>query len=192
MAELGLFGITTPEELGGLGTDIVAYAIVMEELARGYASVADQCGLVELSRRCCTEHGTPAQQDALPGAAARLPSAAAPTASPRPRPAPTSRASARPRRATAPAGGSTGGKLWIHNAPVADFAVVLARTDQAAGKRGMCIFIVDADAARLRARAQGAQDGPARLAGRARSHFDDVALGPEALLGPRRAAASTS
>ena len=62
MARLGLFGITTPEALGGLGADVVSYAIVMEELARGYASVADQCGLVELVATLLSEHGTPAQQ----------------------------------------------------------------------------------------------------------------------------------
>ena len=27
---------------------VLAYALVMEELSRGYASVADQCGLIEL------------------------------------------------------------------------------------------------------------------------------------------------
>ena len=48
MASLGLFGITVPDELGGLGADVRTYAAVMEELTRGYASVADQCGLVEL------------------------------------------------------------------------------------------------------------------------------------------------
>ena len=48
MGELGLFGITVPSELGGAGLDSYAYAIVMEELSRGYASVADQCGVVEL------------------------------------------------------------------------------------------------------------------------------------------------
>lgn len=47
MAGLGLFGITIPEAFGGAGADALAYAVVMEELARGYASVADQCGLVE-------------------------------------------------------------------------------------------------------------------------------------------------
>ena len=36
-----------------------------------------------------------------------------------------------------------GGKIWIHNAPVADVGFVLARTDKAAGNRGMSIFIVD-------------------------------------------------
>ena len=34
--------------MGGAGLDALAYALVMEELSRGYASVADQCGLVEL------------------------------------------------------------------------------------------------------------------------------------------------
>ncbi|WP_291654630.1 acyl-CoA dehydrogenase family protein [Bosea sp. (in: a-proteobacteria)] len=48
MGELGLFGITVPEEHGGAGLDTHAYAIVMEELSRGYSSVADQCGLVVL------------------------------------------------------------------------------------------------------------------------------------------------
>ena len=35
MAELGLFGITVPEEFGGAGLDTLSYALVMEELARG-------------------------------------------------------------------------------------------------------------------------------------------------------------
>ena len=38
-----------------------------------------------------------------------------------------------------------GGKLWIHNAPVADFAVVLARTAPELGKRGFSIFLVERD-----------------------------------------------
>ena len=48
MADLGLFGITVPDTLGGVGLDCYAYAIVMEELSRGYASVADQCGLISV------------------------------------------------------------------------------------------------------------------------------------------------
>ncbi len=42
MAELGLFGIGVPEDMGGPGFDTVTYALVMEELSRGYASIADQ------------------------------------------------------------------------------------------------------------------------------------------------------
>jgi alkylation response protein AidB-like acyl-CoA dehydrogenase len=48
MAETGLFGITVPPELGGAGLNTFAYAIVMEELSRGYASIAGQCGVFEL------------------------------------------------------------------------------------------------------------------------------------------------
>jgi alkylation response protein AidB-like acyl-CoA dehydrogenase len=40
MAELGLMGMTIPEELGGAGTDTVAYAIAVEELTRVDSSVA--------------------------------------------------------------------------------------------------------------------------------------------------------
>jgi alkylation response protein AidB-like acyl-CoA dehydrogenase len=40
MAELGLFGILIPEAYGGLGLDSVTYALVVEELARGWMSLA--------------------------------------------------------------------------------------------------------------------------------------------------------
>ena len=62
MARLGLFGITVPESLDGVGADCVAYSIVMEELARGYASVADQCGLLELVLSLLSIHGTTEQR----------------------------------------------------------------------------------------------------------------------------------
>src|SRR5215510_2663794 len=40
MKELGLFGITVPEEYGGLGLDYLTYAMVVEELAYGWMSVS--------------------------------------------------------------------------------------------------------------------------------------------------------
>ena len=48
MAGLNLFGITVPEKHGGVGARALDYLHVMEGLSYGYASVADQCGLVEL------------------------------------------------------------------------------------------------------------------------------------------------
>ena len=62
MAELGLFGITTDEKYGGAGVDCYAYAIIMEELARGYSAVADQCGLVELISTLLSQYGTEDQK----------------------------------------------------------------------------------------------------------------------------------
>ncbi len=40
MKELGLFGVTIPEEYGGMGLDLTTYAMIVEELARGWISVA--------------------------------------------------------------------------------------------------------------------------------------------------------
>ncbi len=181
MGEIGLFGITVPEHLGGAGMDVLAYAVVMEELSRGYASVADQCGLVELAGSLLTAHGTADQQrrylkpliHASKRAAYCITEAEAGT-------------DVSGIRTTAERTGDgwrlSGSKLWIHNAPVADYGFVLCRTDKAAGKRGMSIFIVDLSL-------PGVTRGPKehKMGQRASQvgalHFDDVALTPDALLG---------
>ncbi len=143
-ASLGLFGITVPDSMGGLGADVSTYAVVMEELSRGYASVADQCGLVELIGTLLSTHGTPEQiEQYLPATLrAELKCAYALTEA-------EAGSDLAGLKTTAVKDGSgwvlNGQKLWIHNAPVADFALVLARTDPAAAHRGMSIFIVDLD-----------------------------------------------
>ena len=40
MKKLGLFGLTIPEEYGGLGESLLIYALVVEEIARGWMSVS--------------------------------------------------------------------------------------------------------------------------------------------------------
>ncbi|MBV1833630.1 acyl-CoA dehydrogenase family protein [Novacetimonas pomaceti] len=180
MAKVGLFGIGVPEELGGPGFDTLTYAVVMEELSRGYASVADQCGLVELISTLLVRHGTTAQQKMLPEVISMqrkvaycITEAEAGT-------------DVSGIRTTAVRDGDgwviNGGKLWIHNAPVADTGFVLARTDREAGNRGMSIFIVDLHA-------RGVERGPKehKMGQRASQvgglTFSDVRLGPDALLG---------
>lgn len=141
MAELGLFGIGVPEDLGGPGFDTVTYAVVMEELARGYSSVADQCGLVELICTLLVRHGT-ATQKALLGDIIGMKAKVAYCIT-----EPDAGTDVSGIRTTATPDGDgwvlNGGKIWIHNAPVADLGFVLARTDKDAGNRGMSIFIVD-------------------------------------------------
>jgi alkylation response protein AidB-like acyl-CoA dehydrogenase len=181
MARLGLFGITTPEAMGGLGADVVTYAIVMEELSRGYASVADQCGLVELVSTLLAEHGTPAQRERYLAPLLRFERRCAYAIT-----EPEAGSDVSGVRTTAVRDGAgfrlTGEKIWIHNAPVADFAVVLARTDPAAGKRGMSIFLVDADAPGFsRGRKEHKMGQRASQVGALA--FNDVPLSPEALLG---------
>lgn len=145
MGKLGLLGITVPESDGGVGGSVADYVAVMEELAYGYASVADQCGLVELVTSLISAYGTQDQKALyLPGLIA---------------------GSLRPSYALteAQAGSDLGGlktharrdgdtwvlngeKIYIHNAPVADVAMVLAVTDPAKRKRGgMSMFLVPTD-----------------------------------------------
>ncbi len=181
LASLGLFGITVPEALGGTGADALAYALVMEEMSRGYASVADQVGLVELLGTLLTQHGTAAQQDsylrpllraerrcayALTGAEAGSDLAGLKTTA----------------RRNRDGWVLDGAKLWIHNAPVADFAAVLARTDQTAGHRGMSILLVDLDRPGVtRDRKEHKMGQRASPVGGLR--FEDVELPADALLG---------
>src|SRR3954470_19523896 len=40
MKELGLFGVTIPEEYGGLGESLTTYAMIVEELSRGWISIS--------------------------------------------------------------------------------------------------------------------------------------------------------
>ncbi|MER8872463.1 acyl-CoA dehydrogenase family protein [Mesorhizobium sp. M0959] len=181
MGELGLFGIGVPEEEGGPGFDTLAYALVMEELCKGYASVADQCGLVELVSSLLVRHGTATQktQWLKPLLSAEKKGAYCITE-------PEAGTDVSGIRTTADRDGSgwrlNGGKIWIHNAPVADVGFVLARTNKAAGHKGMSIFIVDLTS-------KGVERGPKehKMGQRASQvgalNFTDVALPSEALLG---------
>ena len=53
MKELGLFGITIPEEYGGLGLDLLTYIGVIEELSYGWMSLS---GVVNTHTMCAHEH----------------------------------------------------------------------------------------------------------------------------------------
>ncbi|WP_173049455.1 acyl-CoA dehydrogenase family protein [Bosea sp. ANAM02] len=182
MGALGLFGITVPEAHGGAGLDTYAYAIVMEELSRGYSSVADQCGLVELIGTLLTRYGTPEQMRRLPDIlAGKTRVAYCLTEAEAGSDLSNVRTTA---RETAEGYVIDGGKLWIHNAPVADLGFVLASTDPAAGHRGMSIFLVDLHA-------PGVSRGPKehKMGQRASQvgalAFDGVTVPREALLGPK-------
>ncbi len=182
MGALGLFGITVPEAHGGAGLDTYAYTIVMEELSRGYASVADQCGLVELIGTLLTRYGTPEQLKHLPDIlAGKTRVAYCLTEAEAGSDLSNVRTIA---RETDEGYVIDGGKLWIHNAPVADLGFVLASTDPAAGHRGMSIFLVDLHA-------PGVSRGPKehKMGQRASQvgalNFDGVTVPREALLGPK-------
>ncbi|MBL8700031.1 MAG: acyl-CoA dehydrogenase family protein [Alphaproteobacteria bacterium] len=182
LAGLGMMGITAPSEMGGAGADALTYAVAMEELSRGYASVADQIGLVELLATLLSQHGTPAQVDRYlrPLLRGEIRCAYALTEA-------ESGSDLASLKTTATREGDgwvlNGSKLWIHNAPVADFAAVLTRTDKAAGHRGMSIFLVDRTspgyAVGRKEHKMGQRASP--VAG---LNFDNIRLPREAMLGP--------
>lgn len=181
MAQLGLFGICVPENMGGPGFDTITYALVMEELSRGYSSVADQCGLVELISTLLVQHGNDAQRDEWLHPILKAEKLAAYCIT-----EPEAGTDVSGIRTTAVPDGDgwllNGDKIWIHNAPVADVAFVLARTDRQAGHRGMSIFIVDLNV-------EGVERGPKehKMGQRASQvgalAFKDVRLSSKALLG---------
>ena len=181
MGELGLFGIGVPEAMGGPGFDTLTYVLVMEELSRGYASIADQCGLIELISTLLVRHGTEAQRQRWLTNVMTVHTKVAYCIT-----EPEAGTDVSGIRTEAQRDGEgwllNGGKIWIHNAPVADIAFVLARTDKMAGHRGMSIFIVDL-------RGKGVERGPKehKMGQRASQvgalTFTNVRLPPDALLG---------
>ncbi len=71
MKELGLFGATIPTEHGGLGVGFGTYARLMEELSRGWMSLAGVINSHLIMAYIITHHGTPAQKQRFLPAMAR-------------------------------------------------------------------------------------------------------------------------
>ncbi|GII78611.1 isovaleryl-CoA dehydrogenase [Sphaerisporangium rufum] len=142
---LGLFGIAVPEEYGGLGLDRVSFALVFEEIARGWMGVAGILGSHSLTTWMIARYGTEEQRSAY------LPDLA--TGARR-----TGIALTEPGAGTDLQGITTravrdgdeyvvhGTKTWITNARHADPLPVLVKTSVTEpAHRGMSVLLVDAD-----------------------------------------------
>ena len=142
LGPLGFLGVLVPEELGGAALDYVSYALIVEELCRGDASV----GITMWAHNSlCTNHiatfGSPEQKRRYlpPLAAGRVLGAWGLT-----EPGSGSDAAALVTRAEL-RGESwilNGSKAFITNASVASTAVVMARTD-GGRSRGISAFVVE-------------------------------------------------
>ncbi len=67
MKEMGIFGLMIPEEYGGLGESLLTYALVVEEIARGWMSVSGIVNTHFIVAYMIMQHGTDAQKkDYLP------------------------------------------------------------------------------------------------------------------------------
>ncbi|WP_238489447.1 acyl-CoA dehydrogenase family protein [Actinoplanes flavus] len=145
MRELGLFGLTVPEEYGGLGVDMVSFALTFEEIAKGWMGIAGILGSHSLSCWLIARHGTDDQKSRY------LPDLASGKRR-------TGIALTEPDAGTDLQGIATvavrdgdhyvinGRKTWITNARYADPLPVLCKTDPAAtpAHKGMSVILVEA------------------------------------------------
>jgi isovaleryl-CoA dehydrogenase len=139
----GLLGITVPERWGGSNLGYLAHIVIMEEISRASASVGLSYGAH--SNLCMNQivlNGTDAQRDRyLP----KLVSGEHVGALAMSEPGAGSDVVGMQLKAEK-RGDSyvlTGRKMWITNGPDADVVVVYAKTDPAAGPRGITAFIVE-------------------------------------------------
>ncbi|MBL3571026.1 acyl-CoA dehydrogenase [Rhodovulum sulfidophilum] len=143
MGDLGLLGITVPEEYGGAGMSYLAHTIAVEEIARASASVSLSYGAH--SNLCVNQiklNGTDAQKRKyLPG----LISGAQVGALAMSEAGAGSDVVSMKLRAEKRNGyySLNGTKYWITNGPDADTLVVYAKTDPEAGPKGITAFIVE-------------------------------------------------
>ncbi|GAA2209180.1 acyl-CoA dehydrogenase family protein [Nonomuraea monospora] len=143
MKQMGLFGLSVPEEYGGLAADMVSFALVFEEIARGWMGVAGTIGSHSLACWMIARHGTEEQKQA------HLPDLASGTRR-------TAIALTEPGAGTDLQGIQTravrdgdhyvvtGTKTWITNARHADPLPVLVKTSVTEpAHKGMSVLLVD-------------------------------------------------
>jgi isovaleryl-CoA dehydrogenase len=143
LGELGLLGITVPERWGGAGLGYLAHVVVMEEISRASGAIGLSYGAH--SNLCVNQlrlNGTDAQRDRyLPKLVSGEHVGALAMSEPQAGSDVVSMQLRAERR------GETyvlnGRKMWITNGPDADVFVVYAKTDPAAGARGISTFIVE-------------------------------------------------
>ena len=145
MGDLGLLGITIPEQYGGSGMGYLAHAIAMEEISRASASIGLSYGAhsnlclnqirlngseeqrAQYLPALCTGENIGALAMSEPGAGSDVVGM----------------------RLRAERHGDdfifNGSKMWITNGPDADVYVIYAKTDPEAGSRGITAFIVERD-----------------------------------------------
>src|SRR3974390_2828783 len=143
MGALGLHGITVEEEYGGAGMGYLAHCVAMEEVSRASASIGLSYGAH--SNLCVNQihrNGTAAQKakylpklgsgEHVGALAMSEPGAGSDVVSMR------TRADKKGDRYVL-----NGNKMWITNGPDADVLVVYAKTDPAAGARGITAFLIE-------------------------------------------------
>ena len=144
MKELGLFGITVPEEYGGMGLDYTTFALIFEEMSKSFMSITGAIGTHHIMTYVLTHYGTEEQKrHFLPDlASGRKRGGLALTE-------PGGGTDVANLQVTADKDGEeyviNGSKMFITNGRYGDTFCLLARTDRNAvpNHRGISAFIVE-------------------------------------------------
>src|SRR6201996_6843506 len=131
MSEMGRFGLTIPEQYGGLGESLLTYALVVEEIARGWMSVSGIINTHFIVASMLGQHGTEEQkQRYLPRMAAGHRRGAFSMSEPNC----GSDVSAIRTKAVRDGDGYVidGQKMWLTNGGTSSLVAVLVKTDEGA------------------------------------------------------------
>jgi alkylation response protein AidB-like acyl-CoA dehydrogenase len=144
MRKLGLFGLTIPEAYDGLGASLLLYALVVEEIARGWMSVSGIINTHFIVAHMITRHGTEEQKDYfLPRMAAGQIRGSFSMSEP----ALGSDVAAIRTKAVRDGGEFVvnGQKMWLTNGGTSNLVALLARTEEghAAPHRNMTTFLIE-------------------------------------------------
>ena len=144
MKELGLFGVTIPEEYGGMGLDLTTYVMIVEELSRGWISISGIINTHFIGSYLLMKYGTDEQkQKYLPRMATGEIRAAFSLSEPE------MGSDVQALKTNAKKDGDfyviNGQKMWVTNGLRSDLVFVLVVTNPDAEKRhqGMTCFIAE-------------------------------------------------
>jgi alkylation response protein AidB-like acyl-CoA dehydrogenase len=144
MGESGFFGAGFPKEVGGLGLGRTGQSLVVQELSKASGGIATTTLVQFLSLFPIAMHGTPSQKETYlsPGIRGQKMVSIAVTE-------PNHGSNVAGIETTAVKDGEgyrlNGTKQFITNSPFASFLLVAAKTEPAAGHRGITMFIVNRD-----------------------------------------------
>jgi alkylation response protein AidB-like acyl-CoA dehydrogenase len=144
MAELGLFGLMIPEEHGGLGESLLTYALVVEEIARGWMSVSGILNTHFIVAYMIKQHGTARQQaEFLP----RMAEGRVRAAFSMSEPGLGSDVAAITTKGVRDGSDYliTGQKMWLTNGATSNLVALLARTDEGADRpaKNLTTFLIE-------------------------------------------------
>ncbi|MEJ7635788.1 acyl-CoA dehydrogenase family protein [Aeromicrobium sp.] len=144
LKDLGIFGLMIPEEYGGLGESLLTYALVVEEIARGWMSVSGVINTHFILAYLIRQHGTDEQkQKYLP----KMATGEVRGAFSMSEPALGSDVAAIKTKATKTDDGYeiTGQKMWLTNGGSSNLVAVLVKTDEGDDSvyKNMTAFLVE-------------------------------------------------